>query len=163
MIREARPGDVPAIHAMVRDLAEHHDVTQTEATDEKLHEALFGPHPAVFALIAEAPGDPAPAGFALWFRSFSTWSGNHGVYLEDLFVRPPYRGSGHGKALMARLAALCVERGWDHFEWSVHEDNEKAAAIYEALGAVPQPVWTGYRLEGRALLDLASSQSVNTP
>ncbi|MEV6109338.1 GNAT family N-acetyltransferase [Streptomyces sp. NPDC051940] len=161
MIRDARPGDVPALHAMVRDLAEHHDVTETEATDEQLHEALFGPHPSVFALVAEAPDDPEPAGFALWFRNFSTWTGTHGVYLEDLFVRPEHRGAGYGKALMAALAAVCVERGYDRFEWSVHEENKTAAAIYEALGAVPKDTWTGYRLSGPALRGLASSHSVN--
>ncbi|MFC7221113.1 GNAT family N-acetyltransferase [Streptomyces polyrhachis] len=157
MIREARPSDVPAIHAMVRALAKHHDVTETEGTQGQLHEALFGPSPTVFALVAEAPGDQRPAGFALWFQSFSTWSGTHGVYLEDLYVRPEHRGGGYGKALMAHLAALCVERGWANFEWSVHEDNEKAAAIYEALGAVPKDTWTGYRLSGEALDELAAA------
>ncbi|NGN68903.1 GNAT family N-acetyltransferase [Streptomyces sp. A7024] len=163
MIRKALPGDVPALHAMIRELAAFHDEDETEATDEQLHDALFGADPGVFALIAEAPGEhgPEPAGFALWFRNFSTWTGTHGVYLEDLYVRPQHRGGGHGKALLAALAGICVERGYDRFEWSAHTENTAAIDFYKSLGAEEKDIWTGFRLSGAPLHTLAESRSVN--
>src|SRR5439155_80230 len=108
---EATPDDIPVILAMIRELAAYERVPQeARATEPQLKEALFGAHPAAFALIAEADG--TPVGFALWFRNFSTWTGTHGVYLEDLYVRPEARGGGHGKALLAALAEICVARGY---------------------------------------------------
>jgi GNAT superfamily N-acetyltransferase len=96
------------------------------------------------------------AGFALWFRNFSTWTGTPGLYLEDLYVRPRARGTGHGKALLAALAAICVERGYERFEWSVLDWNEKALGVYRSIGARPQDEWTVQRLSGPALTELAA-------
>jgi GNAT superfamily N-acetyltransferase len=168
MIRAAIPEDVPAIHAMVRELAAYEKAPQeARATVEQLHTALFGPDPVASALVAVAdPADPAPAadaddgagepvGFALWFRNFSTWTGVPGLYLEDLYVRPGHRGAGHGKALLAELAAECVARGYERFEWSVLDWNEKALAVYRSIGARPQDEWTVQRLTGPALRALA--------
>ncbi|MFE5164044.1 GNAT family N-acetyltransferase [Streptomyces sp. NPDC056697] len=161
MIRSARPSDVPAIHAMIRELADYERAPQeAKATEGQLREALFGAHPAVFALIAEeigGAGEPGgPVGFALWFRNFSTWTGTHGVYLEDLYVTPRARGGGHGKALLAELARICVERGYARFEWSVLDWNEPAIGFYAALGAEPMDGWTVRRLSGEPLRGLAA-------
>jgi GNAT superfamily N-acetyltransferase len=112
----------------------------------------------VFAHVAEhrdaAP--PEVAGFALWFLNFSTWTGRHGIYLEDLYVRPELRGCGYGTALLGELARLCVERGYARLEWSVLDWNEPAIAFYRALGAVPMDGWTVHRLSGHALRRLGS-------
>ncbi|TMU92458.1 GNAT family N-acetyltransferase [Streptomyces sp. DASNCL29] len=161
MIRSAKPSDVPAIHAMIRELADYERTPQeAKATEEQLREALFGAHPAVFALIAEeagGAGEPAgPVGFALWFRNFSTWTGTHGVYLEDLYVTPRARGGGHGKALLAELARICVERGYARFEWSVLDWNEPAIGFYAAIGAEAMDEWTVRRLSGEPLRALAA-------
>jgi L-amino acid N-acyltransferase YncA len=151
MIRTATPADVPEIHAMVRELAEYERALEdAKATEPQLHEALFGAHPAAFAHVAE-DADGRVVGFALWFRNFSTWNGTHGIYLEDLYVRPGARGGGHGKALLTELARLCVERGYSRLEWSVLDWNEPSIAFYRALGAKPMDEWTVYRLDGAAL------------
>lgn len=151
MIRTATPADVPVIHAMVRELADYEKALhEARATPEQLHEALFGPHPAAYAHIAESP-EGEPVGFALWFLNFSTWRGVHGIYLEDLYVRPSSRGGGHGKALLAELARLCVERGYERLEWSVLNWNTPSIDFYESLGARPQDEWTVYRLTDDAL------------
>ncbi|WP_037572970.1 GNAT family N-acetyltransferase [Phaeacidiphilus oryzae] len=160
MIRTATPGDVPEIHAMVRELAEYERaLSEAQATEEQLHDALFGEHPAAFALIAEADEGPsagATVGFALWFLNFSTWRGVHGVYLEDLFVRPEFRGGGHGKALLVELARICHERGYGRLEWSVLDWNEPSIGFYKSLGAVPMDEWTVFRLTDDALNRLAT-------
>ncbi|MEU8870690.1 GNAT family N-acetyltransferase [Streptomyces javensis] len=161
MIRSANPSDVPAIHAMIRELADYERAPQeAKATEEQLRDALFGAHPAVFALIAEEAGgageSAAPVGFALWFRNFSTWTGTHGVYLEDLYVTPRARGGGHGKALLAELARICVERGYARFEWSVLDWNEPAIGFYAAIGAEAMDEWTVRRLSGEPLRALAA-------
>ncbi|MYX07275.1 GNAT family N-acetyltransferase [Streptomyces sp. SID8375] len=160
MIREATPGDVPVILAMIGELAAYERVPEAaQATEPQLKEALFGPQPAVFALIAEA--DDAPVGFALWFRSFSTWTGTHGVHLDDLYVRPEARGGGHGKALLAALAEICVDRGYERFEWPVLDWNEPSIGFYRAIGAQPMDEWTVFRLTGKALHNLADTSRVN--
>ncbi|MFJ8083408.1 GNAT superfamily N-acetyltransferase [Streptomyces sp. SAI-170] len=155
MIRTATPADVPVIHALIRELAEYekapHEVKVTEA---QLHEALFGDRPAAYAHIAQDDATGDPAGFALWFLNFSTWRGTHGIYLEDLYVRPTARGAGHGKALLTELARLCVERGYQRLEWAVLDWNEPAIGFYRSLGAVPQDEWTVYRLTDEALAEL---------
>ena len=162
MIRAATPADVPAIHAMIRELADYERaLDEARATEGQLREALFGAHPAVFALIAEDSPDSAPAGYALWFRNYSTWTGSHGIYLEDLFVRPRVRGSGHGKALLAGLARICVERGYDRFEWSVLDWNEPSIGFYRSIGAEPKDEWRGYRLSGAPLRVLAATAEEN--
>jgi GNAT superfamily N-acetyltransferase len=162
MIRAALPADVPVIHSMIRELAEYErELDSARATRRQLHGALFGADPAVFALIAQDDTTGAPVGFALWFRNFSTWTGTHGVYLEDLFVRPQARGGGHGKALLAALAAICVERGYERFEWAVLDWNEPSIGFYRAIGALPQDEWTVQRLTGRALGTLAKQAEVS--
>ncbi|SFF36843.1 L-amino acid N-acyltransferase YncA [Actinacidiphila alni] len=158
MIRTATPADVPVIHALIRELAEfERALEEARATEEQLHAALFGPDAVASALIAEDGGsEGGVAGFALWFRNFSTWTGTPGLYLEDLYVRPTARGAGHGKALLAALAAICVERGYERFEWSVLDWNEKAIGVYRSIGARPQDEWTVQRLTGPALAELAA-------
>ncbi|MEU1450727.1 GNAT family N-acetyltransferase [Streptomyces avermitilis] len=155
MIRAATSADIPVIHAMIRELAEYEKVPDEARADEpQLAEALFGERPAAFAHIAEDRG--LPVGFALWFLNFSTWRGVHGIYLEDLYVRPEARGGGHGKALLTELARICVERGYERLEWSVLNWNKPSIDFYEALGARAQGEWTVYRLTGRALTALGT-------
>ncbi|MEU5686670.1 GNAT family N-acetyltransferase [Streptomyces venezuelae] len=152
MIRTATAADVPVIHALVRDLATYEKVPdEAKATEEQLREALFGERPAAFAHIAEDDTSGDVVGFALWFLNFSTWRGVHGIYLEDLYVRPEARGGGHGKALLTELARICVERGYERLEWSVLDWNEPSINFYRSLGALPQDEWTVYRLTDGAL------------
>jgi GNAT superfamily N-acetyltransferase len=155
MIRPAKPEDVAEIHAMVRELADYEkSLDQAKATPQQLHDALFGERAAAFAHIAEDEQGHV-VGFALWFLNFSTWTGVHGIYLEDLYVRPDARGTGHGKALLAQLARICVERGYQRLEWSVLDWNEPALAVYRSQGAVPMDEWTVHRLTGNALEAMA--------
>ncbi|WP_367043286.1 GNAT family N-acetyltransferase [Streptomyces sp. Je 1-332] len=157
MIRHATPADVPVIHAMVRDLAEYEKaLDEARATEEQLREALFGERPAAFAHIAEDEVSGEAVGFSLWFLNFSTWRGVHGIYLEDLYVRPEARGGGHGKALLRELARICVERGYERLEWSVLDWNEPSINFYKSLGALPQDEWTVYRLTDGALAELGA-------
>ncbi|MET8782480.1 MULTISPECIES: GNAT family N-acetyltransferase [unclassified Streptomyces] len=154
VIRTATAADVPVIHTLVRELAEYEkEPDQARATQDQLHEALFGERPAAFAHIAETE-DGEAVGFALWFLNFSTWRGVHGIYLEDLYVRPGSRGTGHGKALLTELARICVDRGYERLEWSVLNWNRPSIDFYEALGARPQDEWTVYRLTDEALTKL---------
>ncbi|WP_411151392.1 GNAT family N-acetyltransferase [Streptomyces sp. A30] len=158
MIRAATPADIPAIHAFVRELAEYEKAPhEAKATPDQLHEALFGERPAAYAHIATDDTTGEPVGFALWFLNFSTWRGVHGIYLEDLYVRPTARGGGHGKALLTELARICVERCYERLEWSVLNWNAPSIAFYEALGARPQDEWTVYRLTDGALRTLGST------
>ncbi|ASU82765.1 N-acetyltransferase [Nocardiopsis gilva YIM 90087] len=160
MIRPARPEDIPTIHRLVRDLAEYEkEPDAAVAAEEDFAHALFGPDAAVFAHIAEhtdADGSVTVAGFALWFRNFSTWTGKHGIYLEDLYVRPEMRGHGYGKALLAELAAICVDRGYTRLEWSVLDWNTPSIDFYKSLGAVPMDEWTVYRLADDSLTALGT-------
>ncbi|MEU3184605.1 GNAT family N-acetyltransferase [Streptomyces sp. NPDC006923] len=158
MIRTATEADVPVIHAMIRELAAYEKaLDEARATEAQLHEALFGERPAAFAHIAESE-DGEPVGFALWFLNFSTWRGVHGLYLEDLYVRPERRGGGHGKALLTELARICVERGYERLEWSVLDWNEPSIAFYRSLGARPQDGWTVFRLTDEALAELGGAR-----
>ncbi|KOV75340.1 MULTISPECIES: GNAT family N-acetyltransferase [unclassified Streptomyces] len=158
MIRTATPDDVPVIHTMVRELAEYEKAPEeARASEAQLREALFGERPAAFAHMAVDEASGEPVGFALWFLNFSTWRGVHGIYLEDLYVRPEARGGGHGRALLAELARICGERGYERLEWSVLNWNRPAIGFYEALGARPQDEWTVYRLTGEALTALGSA------
>ncbi|GHF14057.1 MULTISPECIES: GNAT family N-acetyltransferase [Streptomyces] len=173
MIRSATPGDVPAVHAMIRELAAYERALEhAKASEEQLREALFGEHPAAFVLIAESDettpdggrAEREPVGFALWFRNFSTWTGTHGVYLEDLYVRPHARRAGHGRALLATLAKICTDRGYERFEWSVLDWNEPSIAFYKSLGAEPLSEWTVHRMSGEPLQTLAAlAQSDENP
>lgn len=156
-IREAAPADVPEILAMIHELAGYEKAPhEVVATPGLLREALFGPDPAVYALIAEDDETGAAVGFALWFRNFSTWLGRHGVYLEDLYVRPSHRGHGYGKALLQELARIAVERGYGRFEWWVLDWNTPAIDFYRSIDAVPMDEWTVYRVTGDALGRLAA-------
>ncbi|MFE7561405.1 GNAT family N-acetyltransferase [Kitasatospora sp. NPDC057500] len=152
MIRTALPSDVPVVHAMIRELADYEKaVHEVVSTEQQLHDALFGDSPALYGLIAEDDATGEPVGFALWFLNYSTWRGTHGIYLEDLYVRPTSRGGGHGKALLLELARIAVERGYSRVEWSVLDWNRPSIDFYKALGAVPMDEWTVYRLTGDAL------------
>ena len=155
MIRIATPDDVPVIHSLIRELAEYEKaLEEARATPEQLHEALFGENPAAYAHIAQDDTTGEPVGFSVWFLNFSTWRGVHGIYLEDLYVRPSARGGGHGKALLTELARICVERGYQRLEWSVLDWNRPSIGFYESLGARPQDEWTVYRLTDGALESL---------
>jgi len=153
-IRFARPSDVPALHALILALAEYErapDAVRAAAGD--LSRALFGEPPAAEALVV-VDGDRV-LGFALFFATYSTWTGRRGLWLEDLFVLPDRRGEGLGRALLARLAALAVERGCARLEWNVLDWNEPALAFYRSLGAQSLAEWTVHRLDGEALATLA--------
>jgi GNAT superfamily N-acetyltransferase len=154
-IRRARPDDVPAIVDLVYGLAEYERAPdECRLTADQLQTALFGESPAVFCHVAELDGEVV--GCALWFLNFSTWRGVHGIYLEDLFVRPEHRGSGLGKALLVALAQECVRNNYERLEWSVLDWNTPAIDFYESLGANPQDEWTTYRLADTALTKLGS-------
>lgn len=154
MIRPATPADVPTVARLIRALAEYERLADRVALDEsRLRDHLFGPRPYCETLIAEDAG--TPVGFALFFHNYSTFLARPGIYLEDLFVLPEYRGRGYGKALLAALAKLAVERGCGRLEWSVLNWNEPSIGFYKSLGAVPMDEWTVYRLTGDALTKLA--------
>jgi GNAT superfamily N-acetyltransferase len=141
---------------MIRELADYERALDEVEIDEVLLEqALFGKEPSVFARIALTDG--FVAGMAIYFRSFSTWTGRPGIYLEDLYVRPAHRGQGIGKALLAELARLAVADGCPRLEWSVLDWNAPAIAFYRSIGAVPMDEWTRYRLSDAALSAFASS------
>lgn len=154
-IRRARESDVAAVVGLVHELAEYERAPlECQLTRGQLRRALFGPQPALFGHVAEVRG--AVVGCALWFLSYSTWEGSHGIYLEDLYVRPEHRGSGWGRGLLAALAAESCRRGFSRLEWSVLDWNMSAIGFYEALGARPLDGWTRFRLSGEALARLAS-------
>ena len=154
-IRPAVAADVSLVLRFIRDLAEYERLPhECVATEALLRETLFGPEPQAEVLLAELDGEPA--GFALFFHNFSTFLGRPGLYLEDLFVRPAARGHGVGRALLARLAAIAVERGCGRFEWAVLDWNEPAIGFYRKLGAVPLDDWTVQRVTGEALRRLAA-------
>jgi GNAT superfamily N-acetyltransferase len=157
VIRSAVPADIPMIRTLIAELAEYEREPQAaKATDQQLHDALFAEHPAVFALMAEDDATGAVAGFALYFLNFSTWTGTHGIHLEDLFVRPDARGGGYGKALLRELARIACQRGYSRVEWAVLDWNEPSIAFYKSLGAVPKDEWLTMRLAGDALRELGS-------
>jgi GNAT superfamily N-acetyltransferase len=154
-VRPAVRADGPVICRLIRELAAYENaLDQVEITEAGLDAALFGPDPAVFAHVAEYRG--VVAGFALWFVNFSTWTGRHGMHLEDLFVSPAVRGAGLGRALLAELAGICVDRGYGRLEWAVLDWNVPALAFYAALGAENVSDWRVRRLTGAALSALAA-------
>ena len=158
-IRPATIDDVPLIRALIADLAEYERLADAAvATDDDLRAQLFGAQPAAEVLIGEVDGEAA--GFALFFHNFSTFLGKRGLYLEDLFVRPAFRGSGLGRHLMASLARIAVQRDCGRFEWSVLDWNAPAIGFYRTLGAVGKDEWTVQRLEGDALHALASHDAL---
>ncbi len=153
-IRPARPEDTTLIFSLVRDLAEYEKLSgEVDAKPEKIAAILFQRNPRVFCDIAEFYGKPA--GFALWFLNFSSFRGRHGLYLEDLFVRPDFRGKGVGKALLRRLASRCVQQGCTRFEWAVLDWNKPAIEFYRSIGARVLDDWRICRLSGQALATYA--------
>jgi GNAT superfamily N-acetyltransferase len=153
-IRPARPSDVPAIVAMVHELAEYERAPgDCHLTEDQLRAALFAERPALFGHVA-VDGAGHPVGMMLWFLNFSTWAGVHGIYLEDLYVRPAARNSGLGRRLLCTLAEICVQRGYSRLDWWVLHWNP-AREFYQAIGAAAMDDWVPYRLTGNALVALA--------
>jgi GNAT superfamily N-acetyltransferase len=158
-VRPVRPGDVPAVVGLVRELAEYEKaLDEVRLTEEQLTGCLFGDSPALFGHVAVAD-DVEVVGIALWFLNFSTWRGTHGIYLEDLYVSPRHRGTGLGRELLRTLAAVCVERGYSRLEWSVLDWNTPSIEFYKAAGALPMDEWTVFRLTDDALTDFAEPRS----
>jgi GNAT superfamily N-acetyltransferase len=155
-IRPVRPSDVPAVVAMVHELAEFERAPQEcHLVDAQLTAALFGERPALFGHVAVDSETDEPVGFALWFLNYSTWEGVHGIYLEDLYVRPAARGAGLGRALLATLAQLCLDRGYRRLDWWVLKWNP-ARDFYAALGATSLDDWVPNRIDADRLRHLAS-------
>ncbi|MGA2802919.1 MAG: GNAT family N-acetyltransferase [Acidimicrobiales bacterium] len=156
MIRAATQVDIPVLVELIGELAEYERARdEVEIDDVMLERALFGPEPSAFARVATA--DDLIVGMALYYRSFSTWTGLQGIYLEDLYIRPAHRGLGIGKALLASLARLALDEGCSRLEWSVLDWNAPAIAFYRSIGAAAMDEWTRYRLAGPALTDFANS------
>ena len=155
-ISSANPADVPLILALINELAEYEKLRhESVATEASIHKALFGPKPHAEAVIARFDGEPA--GFALFFHNFSTFLGKPGLYLEDLFVRPAYRGRAIGKSLLSHLAAVALQRDCGRFQWQVLDWNKPSREFYERLGAQADAAWVNYRISGDALRRLAES------
>ena len=158
MIREARPEDVPAIVDLIRELAVYEELeAEMEATPAELHEALFGESPACEGLVLTEADDGPVVGYSLFFPIFSTFKAKRCLYLEDLYVTPSARGKGHGKALLAAVARLAVERGCPRLDWNVLSWNEPAIGFYQRLGASVLSDWWLCRAEGDALPRIASA------
>jgi GNAT superfamily N-acetyltransferase len=156
VIRLATPPDVPGLLQLVKELATYEkEPDAVLASEQDLHDALFGTDPSACCHVAEQGG--AVVGFALWYRTFSTWQGKPGLWLEDLFVRPEARGSGLGKQLLITLAQEAVDRGWTRFEWWVLDWNTPAQGFYRSLGARPEDDWTVWRIADESLKTLAST------
>ncbi len=156
IVRVATVADAPLILSFIRELAEYERLAhEVEATEADIRRDLFGENPRAFCEIAEQHGQPV--GFALWFYNYSTFRGQAGIYLEDLFVRTEARGGGAGKALLRRLAQRCVEADLGRLEWAVLNWNAPSIAFYDSLGASAKTEWTVRRLDGEALQTLAAS------
>jgi diamine N-acetyltransferase len=157
-IRPARPGEAGLVLQFVRELADYEKLAhEVDATEAMIGAVLFSKNPHVFCDFAEWNGEPA--GFAVWFIDFSTFSGRSGIYLEDLFVRPAYRGKGLGKTLLQHLARTCVENGWSRLQWAVLDWNAPSIEFYKSMGAVMLDEWTGCRISGPALTRLAGKSA----
>ena len=157
-IRPATVADTDTILHFIRELALYEKAEhEALATPAHIHRTLFGPQPSVFGLICELGGQPI--GFAVYFFNYSTWQGQHGLYLEDLYVTPEQRGVGAGKALLQRLAHIALQHDCGRFEWSVLDWNTPSIEFYDSLGAKPQSEWIRYRMTGQALLDLAAQDT----
>ena len=155
-LRPAVPDDAPLILQFIRELAEYErDPDAAVATEADIQRYVFSEHPLVKVVMADWEGQPA--GFALWFLNFSTWEGKPGIYLEDLFVRPAFRGHGIGKALLQHLAALAVREGWTRFVWQVLDWNTPSIEFYEAHGAKVMRDWLPCRMDGAALRRMAGA------
>jgi GNAT superfamily N-acetyltransferase len=153
-IRAAAEDDVPLVLSLIKELAEYERLShEVVATEEALRDSLFGERPVAEALLGYLEDDPA--GFALFFHTLSTFLGRPGIYLEDLYVKPEFRGAGVGRALLVHVAKLARERGCGRLEWSVLDWNEPAIGFYRGIGASPLSGWTVYRVAGEALEELA--------
>ena len=156
VIRPARPGDEAEITAMIHELAAFERAAeQCTVTETQMRTALFGPDPTAHAHVAEVGGRIAAS--AVWYVSFSTWDGQAGIYLEDLFVRPTFRRRGLARALMRELASICVANGYSRLTWAVLDWNIDAIALYEEIGGKPLSEWISYRVSGPSLSALAES------
>jgi len=154
-IRLAIPSDAEDIHRLIYELAVYEKAPdEMVATIDQINGSLFSEKPVAFCHVAEV--DSKIVGIALWFLNYSTWLGKAGIYLEDLFVQPEYRGHGIGKGFMKTLAQLCIERGYERFQWWVLDWNEPSIDFYKSLGAVPMDEWTVFRLSGSALKKFAN-------
>ncbi|UJW76219.1 GNAT family N-acetyltransferase [Rhizobium sp. SL42] len=154
-IRPATRDDAATILGFITELAVYEKAGhEVAATEDSIRQSIFGHGSVTEAAILEADGKPA--GFAVWFYSYSTWLARNGLYLEDLYVSPDHRGGGGGKRLLRHLAQIAVEKGCGRFEWSVLDWNEPAIRVYDAIGAEPQSEWIRYRLSGDALKAFAA-------
>jgi GNAT superfamily N-acetyltransferase len=160
MIREAKISDVQAIYDLIVELAVYEkEPDAVVASVEHIQENLFGANPVAYCHVAEVDGQVV--GIAIWFLNYSTWLGKAGLYLEDLFVKPEFRGSGLGLSLMKTLAQVCVDRGYERFQWWVLDWNEPSINFYKSIGAEAMDEWTVYRLSGSALNNFAASSTSN--
>ena len=152
-IRPAQRQEVGVVLQLIHDLAVYEKApNEVEATEKELLETIFSSDPKVFCDLVEVDGEIA--GMAIWFLNYSTWQGKHGIYLEDLFIKPEYRGRGYGKALLKHLAKICDDKGYGRFQWWVLDWNSPAIEFYRSLGAVAMDEWTVYRVSGQALKEL---------
>ena len=152
-IRPARKEEVGIVLQLIHDLAYYEKAPhEVEATEKELLATIFSEEPRVFCDLVEVDGEIA--GMAIWFLNYSTWQGKHGIYLEDLFIKPEYRGRGYGKALLQHLARICEEKGYGRFQWWVLDWNSPAIEFYRSLGAVAMDEWTVYRVSGAELKKL---------
>ncbi|MFM7496327.1 MAG: N-acetyltransferase family protein [Candidatus Nanopelagicus sp.] len=156
VIRSATINDVPIIHQYIKDLAEFEKApVQAVLTYLDLEQSFFGQSPQVYCLLSEV--DRQVTGMAIWHLNYSTWLGKHGIYLEDLYVDPKFRGLGHAKALLKELAKICIERGYPRLQWWVLDWNKSAIDFYNSIGALPMDEWTVFRVSGKELGRLANS------
>ena len=152
-IRPAQRQEVGIVLQLIHDLAVYEKApNEVEATEKELLETIFSSDPKVFCDLVEVDGEIA--GMAIWFLNYSTWQGKHGIYLEDLFIKPEYRGRGYGKALLKHLAKICDDKGYGRFQWWVLDWNLPAIEFYRSLGAIAMDEWTVYRVSGQALKEL---------
>jgi len=154
-IRPAKIQEVGEVLQLIQDLATYEKAPeQVEASEEDLLNTIFASDPRVFCDLVEVDGQIA--GMAIWFLNYSTWQAKHGIYLEDLFIKPEYRGRGYGKALLKHLAKICDEKGYGRLQWWVLDWNSPAIEFYKSLGAEAMDEWTVYRTSGKALKDLGN-------
>jgi GNAT superfamily N-acetyltransferase len=147
MIRFATKEDVPRIHQLIKDLAEYEKAPlEAKATIQQIEETIFGENPVAYCHVAEENGQVV--GISIWFLNYSTWVGKPGIYLEDLYIDPAYRGKGYGFAFLKELGKICVERGYERLQWWVLDWNQPSIDFYKSLGAVPMDEWTVYRVSG---------------
>jgi len=154
-MRPVSEDEVELVHDMIVELAEFEQAKEhVVATPEQLHTALFAEHPALFCDLIETEAGEV-VGFGIWFLNYSTWTGTHGIYLEDLYIRPQHRAGGLGASYLKHLATLCIERGYHRLQWWVLDWNEAAISFYTKIGAQPMSEWTVMRVDGEALNKLA--------